>query len=175
MNKNLPYYLLALSLFGLLKLWLGTFDNQELYFLLKPTDAIFSLVSGSKSVFTAQNGFFHERYQMVIEKSCSGYNFMLICFLMLYFLIIKFVKSRAFKVVWLLGALGISYVVTVFINSSRILVSVSLQDSIENLLHLDAALTHQSIGVLTNLTFLIIIYLLVEKIIIKKYAQLTSS
>jgi hypothetical protein len=40
MNKNLGYYLFAIGVFVLLKFWFGTFENDKLTFLLKPTNAM---------------------------------------------------------------------------------------------------------------------------------------
>ncbi len=173
MNKNTPYYLIAIGLFVLLKFWIGTFENDKLIFLLKPTDKIFELVTGTHSEYNSESGFYYGKFNIVIDKSCSGYNFLLLCFVMLYFQIIKYAKQFKFKLLLLFGSLSIAYVLTILINSSRIIISVVFQNAKFDFLNLEPHIIHESIGVITYLSFLLITYFLTEKILNKKYAQLT--
>lgn len=175
MNKNTPYYLVAIAIFTLLKFWLGTFDNDKLVFLLKPTDKIFELATGVKSYYTTENGYYYDKFNIVIDKSCSGYNFLLLCFIMLYFQVIKYTEKAKYKLLLLPIGLSIAYVLTIFINSSRILISVVIQQATVDFLNFDPGIIHEAIGVVTYLSFLLITYLITEKILNKKYAQLTKS
>lgn len=171
--RNNTYYLAAIALFILLKFWMGTFDNNQMIFLLGPVNQIFGFIAGSDSIYSATNGFYHEGFNIVIDKSCSGYNFLLLCFLLLYFLVVKYMKRESMKWMMLPGALGLAFILTVFINASRILISSAIQQKLLTYLELDSGIIHESIGVVTNLSFLIIIYLVVEKLLIRKYAKLT--
>lgn len=173
MNKNTPYYLIAIGLFILLKFWMGTFDNDQLQFLLKPTDKVFGLVTGTHSDYSSDNGFFYYKFNILIDKSCSGYNFLLLCFVMLYFQIIRFANQPGFKLLLLVSCLGIAYILTILINSSRIIISVVQQNAKVDFLTLEPHIIHESIGVVTYLLFLLITYFLTDKILNKKYAQLT--
>lgn len=173
MNKNIPYYLIAIGLFVLLKFWIGTFDNDQLQFLLRPTDMIFGLLTGSHSVYSSESGFFYEKFNILIDKSCSGYNFLLLCFIMLYFQIIKYEKQLKYKFLLLFVSLFIAYILTLLINSSRIIISVFIQNGKFDLFNFEPHIIHESIGVLTYLIFLVITYFLTNKILEKKYAKST--
>ncbi len=173
MTKNTPYYLIAIGLFVLLKFWIGTFDNDQLQFLLKPTDKVFGLVTGTHSDYNSESGYFYDKFNILIDKSCSGYNFLLLCFVMLYFQVIRFTKQIRFKLLLLPISLGFAYTLTILINSSRILISAVLQNAKFNFLTFEPHIIHESIGVVTYLSFLLITYFLTDKILNKKYAQLT--
>ena len=70
--------------------------------------------------------------------------------------------------------LVITYLATLMANCSRIITALHLKPFTQGL---PEDIVHSSIGIVTYFSFLIAIYLLVEKIIIKKltYADATSS
>ncbi len=170
MNKNTLYYLIAIGLFILLKIWIGTFDNDQLQFLLKPTDKVFGLVTGTISDYNSESGYFYDKLNVVIDNSCSGYNFLLLCFVMLYFQVVRFAKQIKFKLLLLPASLCFAYILTIFINSSRIIISVVIQNAKFDFLTLEPHIIHESIGVVTYLSFLLITYFLTDRILNKKYA-----
>ena len=175
-NKNIPYYLTTIGLFILLKFGYTVADNDNLIFLLKPTNKIVELLTGSHSVYFSDKGFYHDNLNILIEKSCSGFNFLILCFCMLTFLFLKYVNKTNLKSLTILLALVVSYLLTIFVNSSRIFVSIIMQQQADNFLpnrpHL---ILHETVGVITNLTFLILIYIVSEKFLTNKYqnAKLT--
>ena len=142
-------------------------------FLLKPTDSLISILTNSESVYQVDNGFYHDKFNILIDKSCSGYNFFLLCFLMLLFLFLKYIKRNYNRILSFFLCLIGAYFFTIFVNTSRIYVSVILQNTTIDFFNVEQNIIHESIGVVTNLSFLIIIYLLVDNILIKKYAKLT--
>jgi len=175
-NKNIPFYLTTIGIFILLKFGYTLADNDNLIFLLKPTDKIVGLLTGSHSVYFSDKGYYHNSLNILIEKSCSGFNFMLLCFCMLAFLFLKHTDKAIFKSLTIPFALITSYLLTIFVNASRIFVSIIMQQQANNILsdrpHL---ILHEIVGVITNLTFLIIIYIVSEKFLTNKYqnAKLT--
>lgn len=170
MNKNITYHLIALGIFVLLKFWMGTFNNDQLTFLLKPTKYVFELVTGSQSVYSAESGYFYNAFNIVIDKSCSGYNFLLLCFVMLYFQMLKYAKQQKIKLLLLIASFIGAYLLTILINSSRIIISVLLQDSPIESVGVEPHIIHESIGVVTYLSFLLITYFLTDNLLKKKYA-----
>lgn len=151
-------------------------DNDNLIFLLKPTDKIVGLLTGSRSVYFSDKGYYHDNLNILIEKSCSGSNFLLLCFCMLTFLFLKYADKTIFKFLSIPFALVVSYLLTIFVNASRIFVSIIMQQQANNFLanrpHL---ILHEIVGVITNLTFLILIYIVSENFLTNKYqnAKLT--
>lgn len=162
--------------FILLKFGYTVADNDELTFLLKPTDKIVGHLTNSHSIYFSGKGYYHNGLNILIEKSCSGFNFMLICFCMLTFLFLKYADKATFKLLIIPTSLVLSYFLTIFVNASRIFVSIIIQKQANNFLpkrpHL---ILHEIVGVITNLTFLILIYILLERFLTNKYqnAKLT--
>lgn len=169
MNKNFPYYILIALLFLLFKYIFTLTGTDDLSFLLKPTNALVSFATGSYSVYLPGSGYYHEKLNVIIDKSCSGYNFWLLCFVMLAFLGLKHFYKPIQKIILIPSTLIISYLLTILVNASRIFVSVVLHNPFNYFSSSDTYLIlHQSVGIITNLVFLIIIYLLAEKILNKK-------
>ena len=169
-NKNIPYYLTTVALFILLKFGYTLADNENLIFLLKPTNRIVGLLTDSHPVYFSDTGYYHGNLNILIEKSCSGFNFLLLCFCMLTFLFLKYAKKAFFKFLCIPAALLAAYFFTIFVNASRIFVSIIMQQQANNFLpnrpHL---ILHEIVGVITNLTFLILIYIVSEKFLTNKY------
>lgn len=169
-NKNIPYYLTTLGLFILLKYGYTLADNDHLIFLLKPTDKIVGFLTGSHSMYISDKGYYHDSLNILIEKSCSGFNFLVLCFCMLSFLFLKYAERSIAKLSTIPFALVTSYFFTILVNASRIFVSIIVQQQANNFLparpHL---IIHEAVGVITNLTFLMLIYIISEKFLSNKY------
>jgi len=160
-NKNILFYIIAFAIFILLKFSYTQADAERVLFLLKPTDRIVRLITNSSSVFIPGSGFFNEKLNIVIEKSCSGFNFWMLCFLMLTFSALKFMSSNIKKAIAIPVGLFVAYLLTVFSNASRIILSMMGQNIADNFMiprpHL---ILHSAIGTFIYLFFLIIFYLL---------------
>ncbi|MDR3265942.1 MAG: exosortase K [Tannerella sp.] len=176
MKNNAPYYLTAITLFLLLKFGFTFAGNDNLAFLLKPVDKLVCLITGSSSVYFPDRGYFHDQLQIVIDKSCSGFNFWLICFLMLTFLLLKQAGKPVQKGRILPLALAGAYVFTIFVNTSRIIAAVVIQNQAIHFLPAKIYLIlHQSVGIVVYLTFLILIYFLIEKYLNKRQSHEKST
>ncbi len=167
-NKNIPYYLIAVGLFILLKFGYTLADNNNLTFLLKPTDKLVGLLTGSKSVYISDSGYFHKHLNIIIDKSCSGFNFWILCFLLFTYLTVKHFEKSMHKNLALPTALVVAYVLTIFVNTSRIFVSIVVQSQTKSISMNHQLVIHEGIGITTNLTFLILAYVLFEKLLTYK-------
>ncbi|WP_107039144.1 exosortase K [Brumimicrobium mesophilum] len=165
-NKNILFYLTALGIFILLKLLYTLSETSDLLFILSPTNKIIELITGSQATFIIGEGYFYDKLNIIIDKSCSGFNFWLLCFLMLSFLSIKYFTSSLVKALMLLISFVGAYIFTVLVNSSRIFTSIIIEKKFHSLPN--QSVIHEGIGIITNLTFLILIYLAVEKILQKR-------
>ena len=164
-NKNIPYYLIAVGLFLLLKFGYTLADNNDLTFLLVPTDQLVGLVTGSSSTYLSESGYYNEHLNIIIDKSCSGFNFWVLCFLLFTYLTIKYFDKPLQKKLIIPIALIGAYLLTIFVNTSRILASIIVQDQTKNIFQNQQHLIHEAIGIITNLTFLILAYVLIEKLL----------
>lgn len=168
-QKNILFYSIAVIFFIALKFIFKNFDNQQLYFLLKPTNSLVEISTNSHSFFSNDLGFYHEKFNIIIDKSCSGYNLLLMIFLMLSFLGIKNFKKNWLKFFSIPASLFLAYSMTVFVNASRIFASILLQKKFAFFQFVNAKVLHESIGIFVNVFFLILIYLFVEFIINKHF------
>lgn len=158
-NRNIPYYFTAIAVFILLKFAYTLADNTDLYFLLKPTDKIIEVITNSNSIYVNDGGYFHDKLNIVIDKSCSGFNFWILCFIMLAFTIIKFLQDRNRKIAALPITLFAAYIFTIFANTSRILFAVFIRGSGAKPADGHISRLHQAEGTFVYLFFLIIFYL----------------
>jgi exosortase K len=166
-NKNIPYYLSGIGLFILLKLAFTFADNGDLTFLLKPTDKLLGLLTGSQSAYL-DTGYYHEKLNILIDKSCSGFNFGILCFLVFTFLTVRYFDKTLHKILTIPTALVSAYLLTIFVNTSRIFVSIIVQNQTKTILLNQQHLVHEAVGIITNLSFLILAYYLIEKHLIQK-------
>ncbi len=167
-NKNSIYYLVAIILFIVLKFAFAAADTDNLTFLLGPVNKIVQLVTGSHSVYITGNGYYHNELNVLINKSCSGFNFFLLSFLMIVFRSVIFLNKQFHKTLLIPAGLITAYLLAIFVNSSRIIASICFQKHANTIFPDSHSIVHESIGVITNLSFLILIYYLTEKLLTNK-------
>jgi exosortase K len=160
--------LTAVGLFILLKFGFTVADNNDLTFLLKPTDKFVGLLTGSQSIYLADNGYYHNNLNVLIDKSCSGFNFWVLCFLIFTYLTVRYFDKHFHKTLTIPFALIGAYLLTIFVNTSRIFASIVAQTLTKNIFLNQQHIIHEAIGIITNLTFLILAYILIEKLLIHK-------
>ena len=168
--------MVAVGIFILIKLSYSLANNDDLTFLLKPTYKMVEVLTGSQFFYIPDIGYYCEKLNITIEKSCSGYNFWILCFIMLTFLALKYFERPFHKALIIPVALFTAYFLTIFVNTSRIFTSIILQGQANNFLpSRPHYMLHEIVGIITNLAFLILIYILTQKILIKKpsHAKLT--
>jgi len=125
---------------------------------------IVGIVFNASHYLNQQGAYAFDQLDIVITQSCSGINFLLICFIMLQFLRSPKLNSHKAQMTCLLSTLAISYVYTLLVNSSRIACSIWVQSSPLGQLNW----MHKSLGAFIYLSFLIALYLSVNLIIQKK-------
>lgn len=158
--------LLALTaVFVATKMWYSGATNAELTFLLKPVSVLVGAFTGVKIAALDDGAFYLSDFEVLINKSCSGFNFMLICS---FSLLLASRALRGFSLsYWLIFSLAspvLAYLITLIANASRILVSI-IGQNLANLFlpprpHL---VLHDIIGTFVYLGFLIVGYLIFSK------------
>jgi exosortase K len=162
-KQNLPYYLIAIGLFVLLKVGYAYADTDDLQFFLKPIDVLVGLLTGSQSVYLAESGYYHESLHIVIGKTCSGVNFWCLCFLVFSYLGLKYFDRPLHKTLVLPIALLCTYLLTIFANTSRIFASIIMRNQTLNIFPDKQYLLHETVGIVIKLSFLILAYYVIEK------------
>jgi len=153
-DKNTIYYFLTASIFLLLKTIYTFTETSDLMFLLKPISFLVSWITNAPAKFS-ELGCYHQNLNILIDKSCSGFNFWGICFVMLSFLGIKSLNLRQLQVLILAIALIFAYIFTIFVNTSRIVISLVL----DHIFPQNWAWFHEAEGAFVYLFFLICLYL----------------
>jgi exosortase K len=177
MRNNYSYFLVCLLLFAGLKFIFPHLSTDSLQFLLAPVNKIISLIFNSTFTYSGDTGYFHPYADIVIDKSCSGFNFFVISFLMYSFLLMKPEKIK--KWVRIPFALILAYTTTIPANVSRIagyLMMTNMQSPMFPLSGISRL--HQAEGIVVYLTFLITAYIAFNHIINKtehKYEKTAQS
>lgn len=161
-NKNTLYYLISAGIFILFKFIFIHASSDDLTYLLQPTNFIIETISNSNAQYLPNQGYYNKDLNILIDKSCSGFNFLMLCYLMLVFFIIDKLKNRTIKIISLPLLLLVSYILTIFINSSRIMLSILIHKLELHFLFDNTNWLHQLQGGFVYLFFLIIIYLTLE-------------
>lgn len=164
-SENIPHYLAGILLFVMLKFGFSYADNDSLLFLTKPTNTIISIIKDSEASYDSGEGFYHEKLYMVIDKSCSGFNFWVLAFIMTLFTSLRYIKNSGAKI-WAFPTILVgAYLLTIIVNSSRILTSLLLNEIIGT----KYAWLHQAEGAFIYLSFLIAFYLILNYSLQKLY------
>ena len=172
LSKNIYYYFSAVLLFVILKFLHSFASNDVITLLTKPTSAIITLITNTSSVYNSNTGFYIEKLNIVIDKSCSGFNFWILCFILCFYILLKSMRTTAFKVLLFPISLIIAYLVTLFVNTSRILISLF----IEHKTNLHYKWLHQAEGIFIYLSFLILFFFIINYLqakYLKNYEKLT--
>ncbi|MCD7900696.1 MAG: exosortase K [Bacteroides sp.] len=166
-SSLLFYYVIAGVLFVLLKLFYRTAETDNLFFLLKPVASLVALFSNADYNYNPGDGFFYEKMNIIIDKSCSGFNFGCLCFLLLCFSAFRYITNKKKRYFIMPVVLVVAYVATILVNTSRILLAVFVNKCISFWNVTSPAWLHLGEGVFVYLFSLILIYLLAEFVLLK--------
>ncbi|MCX2743655.1 exosortase K [Mangrovivirga sp. M17] len=161
-RANIPYFLIGFSVVLGIKYCLRFMELHHLDFLLFPTTALVEFLSGTQAVFIPEEGYLFAGKNFIIDSSCSGINLWLIASSMLIYLFSKINLTSIKKIALLLPAFAIAWLITIVSNGSRIYISSVFQDQLTSVFNVSSHAIHESLGVVTNLSFLIITYFLIE-------------
>lgn len=164
-NKNIPYYLTGFAIYIVLKFGYTKISVDGLIFLLKPVNKLLSLLIGSHSLYLSNKGYYFEELNILVDKSCSGFNFWLLSFLVFTYLFLKYICNSLYKVLVIPIVLLFTYLFTILVNTSRIYASIIVQSQTKTPFYNYQHLIHESMGIITNLFFLILSYYLIEKLL----------
>jgi exosortase K len=150
-------------------------ETNNLLFLLYPTNIVLETLLGSTASYSESQGFLYASLNVVVDKSCSGFNFWLIVSSMLAFLGIQHFRGNFKKTITIPVAFIIGFFITILANTSRIYSAIIIQRQTAHTLTEYQDSIHQSIGIITNLVFLILIYYSTNRLLTQKdrYAKLT--
>src|SRR5437867_3071477 len=107
----------ALLLALVLKAFYGRAGATELLWILAPSAWLARVVGGIDLVYEQGAGFISHTHHLVVGPACAGVNFLIVCFLCLFF---SFASLFPNKANWLVYSLLIAFAATVAANGLRI-------------------------------------------------------
>lgn len=158
------FYLIGILSFVMIKFSYTTMNAGGVLFLLGPTDYFVSILTNSNGVFTQQLGYYHQDLNITIEKSCSGLNFFSLSFLITHCSFISHLKSLKSKCFALPLSFLLSWLLTIFVNTSRIIISIFINGNIVIPKQYQAFI-HQAEGIFIYLLFLMLSYILINHLL----------
>ncbi len=161
--KSYLLYVPVLFVFIVMNAVLPLLSLNDLLILLKPVSSLINLFTGNHPVFIKDYGFHFSDLNIVIGASCSGYNFWALCFLLIAASFLKI--SKANFSVWIIIPLAIllSYVLTLLVNTIRIMISIYTQEIGDIVLtKRPHFLIHEITGTLVYVFSLFLIFLLIS-------------
>jgi exosortase K len=157
-KKHIIYYAFVAAIFILMKYLHSIAETGQLYFLLRPVVEVVSSAQQADFTYTEGDVFFLPKLNIVVDKSCSGFNFWTTCFLMLSFSLAKYEKQARLKTAYLAVVLAASFLFTLFANSARILFTLFTKQQLLSHSIKPATWLHEAEGSFVYLSFLVLIY-----------------
>jgi exosortase K len=113
----------AITLALTAKAFYASAGADDLLWILAPSAWLAEFLGGIDLVHEPGAGFISHAHHLVVGPACAGINFLVICFLMLYFSFARRIESKAR---WLMKSATISFGAAIGANSLRIFVSAHL-------------------------------------------------
>src|SRR5678815_3425469 len=149
---------------GGVKLYYSTASVNQLRWILAPTSAIVELVSGSRFEFESYAGYINSDRSFVIAASCAGVNFLITSFLMLSLRELWRDRSRKISWAFIPVAALFGYVATLIANTVRISTALRLRQMSFETSWLSPSELHRLEGIVIYFGFLLLLFLLNERL-----------
>lgn len=164
-KPELAFYIASFALCSGFYLWLRQAPPDAPFFLLAPISQLSSVLSGVQFVFVPEIGFCGtspSATAIIIEKSCSGGNFLIILFSLLVFTQLQRLPRFTGKMLVFAGILVFSCLSSIITSALRVAASILLLDiSFE----VSPVLVHNIIGILTYFTAICTCYLVAQRLV----------
>ena len=163
--SNSIYYILVLLTAWGIKYHYSRAGSEELVWVLAPTAGLVELVSGIQFENEAHTGFASQGNRFVIAPACAGVNFLIIAFCMAAFSgLHAFGRHRA-RLIWLGSCFLSAYVLTIVVNSIRILVSIYTYNADIQFGWMTAPRIHRLEGIVIYFFFFSLFYMIINEAI----------
>lgn len=166
-TADLPFYGMVALIFITAKLIYPYLATENLKVLLTPISYLVSFFTDSPISFSAESGYYLPLLNIVIDKSCSGFNFWLIGFIVIAFSFINNENARwrfgeSHKIIRIIMSILMAYGLTIIANTSRI-ISIIKMNQIFPSWNEQYEWLHAAQGTFVYLFFLIGFYLILHQ------------
>ena len=155
------FYLFALLIAFGLKYHYSRAGSDDLLWILRPTAGLVEYLSGIKFENEANTGFVSQGYQIIIAPSCAGINFLIVAFCMAVFAGLHVIKHCWLKHLWLAASLACAYILTVAVNSLRIIAAIYSYNAAIYFSWITPERVHRLEGIVIYFFFLCLFYMII--------------
>ena len=172
-QKRIAQLVVVLLAAVALKQYYSTAGVNQLRWILAPTTAIVEFVTGSQFHFESNAGYMNKEGTFLIAASCAGVNFLLTAFLMLSLRQLWLRRNNAWK--FIPAAALVAYLTTLVANTVRISTALHLQKTPLELSWLSGNQLHRLEGIFIYFGFLLLLFLISERIPASTYDGISGS
>jgi exosortase K len=159
--KKYLILLVIILICAALKLLADYGSAKDLDWMLWPLAKTVSLFTGIPFAFDPDLGYVSPTGALILGTTCSGINYMIILLLLSGFSFLQNISPRS-QIIKTLLFVPASWCVSLFVNASRIAISVSLLKYADRFPAITTDKVHEAIGILYFLSFLLIYYFLLR-------------
>ena len=149
---------------GGVKLYYSTASVNQLRWILAPTSSIVEFVSSSRFEFESYAGYINSDRSFVIAASCAGVNFLITSFLMLSLRELWRDRSRNISWAFIPFSALFAYLATLIANTVRISTALRLRQMSFETSWLSPSELHRLEGIVIYFGFLLLLFLLNERL-----------
>ncbi len=160
--NGLFYSLGALTVLGV-KYHYSTADADDLGWMLAPVARLVELAGGIHFERELRTGFVSISHGIIIAPACAGLNFLIICFSTIFFTLVSRLRGPAAKWTWFGVSITAAWLVTLWTNTIRILLSIYLYGAPIYGGWVTPERVHRLAGTLTYVSVLVVTYLAAER------------
>jgi exosortase K len=161
--QNGIFLLLALFFAVGLKYHYSKAGSEDLAWILRPTAALVEQISGIPFEEEAHTGFVNYTHRVIIAPACAGVNFLIIAFCMAVSSGLHHSRQKRGKILWLAAGMVSAYLLTIFVNVLRIILSIYSYDADIYSGWLTPQRMHRLEGVIIYFFFLCLFYRIMKK------------
>ena len=173
-RKAAAQFLIVLAAAAALKQYYSTASANELRWILCPTATLTEIITGIHFSFEPFVGYMSSDRSFLIASACAGVNFLIAAFLMLELRSIWQKRHSGVRWLSMITVAIAAYAVTLIANTARISSSLWFNSSRPSLAGLDRDEIHRLDGILIYFGFLLLLFVVSEKIVNRTAQGLTT-
>jgi len=166
--KKLVFYTIALVIAFGFKYHYSHADSGDLVWILAPTANLIEMFMPVTFELEKGQGFICSENHVIIAPACAGVNFLIISFCMIAFYGIYRLRYITEKFLWLFFSLAAAFVLTLVVNTVRIIISINLYESGFSMGWFTPSRIHLAAGIIIYVSCLYIAYFTI-RLILNKY------
>lgn len=159
-NKKSVCICVTLMIAFVLKLFYPAANTEDVKLFVQPTAEIVSIVNNESFIHDAR-GFYFPQLNVLIDKSCSGFNFFIIALCVFVSIVPYHVLTKRQCSILMLSLVVVTYVITICVNTSRIVVAMFMLKLEPSMPWITQPWVHEAEGALVYLFALLGAYLII--------------